>query len=615
MSAAPPPPERKAASSPDSLRKAVTAAATVPEELLRGARHLSRNLASLTRDEYARFLVLAGLIGLAAAVAVTAFYLLIDVIQHLTLGWAEASSLTQALVIPLLVGAGLVVSQVLVRYGAGDSTGENVPDVMYRANLRGGLVPGPPVLAKSLAAAVLIGTGGSAGAEGPVIVGGAALASRIGRWLSASPHRLRTLVGCGAAAGLSAAFNAPIAGVLFGIEKILGAAGGVSLGPFVVASIVAATASRAIFGNHPVLAVPLQYGLRSAWELPLYGLLGLAAGIVAVLYARTVWRVQDWVSGRARWIAIVTGAVLVGGLDVGFRADLWGHGHQAVNLAALVDRSTLFLLGLCAAKLVATSVTLAVGRAGGVFTPALFLGAALGTAFGQAAGTLPGLSDRLSAGAFGVVGMAAMVAGATHAPLTAIMMAFELTGDYGLILPIMLASTIAYVFARRLHPESIYTEWLVRRGIVLSHGTDAVVLARSTVADCLTRNVATIREEAPLPEISEILRRSQQTSFPVLDRDQRLVGMIAADQVHAAVSEATAPGSMATAAELMQSDPARVLAEDTLLTALRRMAAVDIDVLPVVAREDPSRLLGVVTQADVFRAYERSLMAEQGPGG
>jgi CIC family chloride channel protein len=139
------------------------------------------------------------------------------------------------------------------------------------------------VLAKSLAAAILIGSGGNVGAEGPVIVGGAAAASRIGRWLNASPHRLRTLVGCGAAAGLSAAFNAPIAGVLFGVEKILGAAGGVSLGPFVVASIVAATAGRAIFGNHPVLAVPLQYGVRSAWELPLYALLGLITGVGAVV--------------------------------------------------------------------------------------------------------------------------------------------------------------------------------------------------------------------------------------------------------------------------------------------------------------------------------------------
>lgn len=596
---------------PGRLRDAVAAAATVPEDLLRGARHLSRNLASLTRDEYARFLVLAGLIGLAAALAVSAFYAVIDLVQGLTLGWADASPLTEALVIPLLVGGGLVASQVLVRFGARDSSGENVPDVMYRTNLRGGAVPGGPVLAKSIAAAVLIGSGGSVGAEGPVIVGGAAVASRIGRWLAASPHRLRTLVGCGAAAGLSAAFNAPIAGVLFGIEKILGAAGGVSLGPFVVASIVAATASRAVFGNQPVLAVPLEYGLRSVWELALYGLLGVAAGIGAVVYSRLVWRVHDWVNARSRGVAILTGALVVGGLDVVFRADLWGHGHQSVNLSALVDRSAPFLLGLFAAKLVATSFTLAVGRAGGVFTPALFLGAALGTVFGKVAGTLSGVPETLAAGAFGLAGMAALVAGATHAPLTAIMMAFEMTGDYALILPIMLSSTLAYVFARRLHPESIYTEWLVRRGIVLSHGTDAVVLARSAVAECLVRDVATVSVDASLPEITEVMRAAPQTSYPVVTAERRLVGMLNTDQVHAAAANGATSGLVPTARELMHPDPAQVVPDDTLLTALRRMAALDVDVLPVVDREGTGRLEGVVTEAAVFRAYERSLHAEQ----
>lgn len=596
---------------PGSLRHAVAAAATVPEELLRGARHLSRNLASLTRDEYARFLVLAGLIGLAAALAVSAFYAAIDLIQGLALGWAEASPLAEALFIPLLVSGGLAASQLLVRFGARDSSGENVPDVMYRTNLRGGAVPGGPVLAKSIAAAVLIGSGGSVGAEGPVIVGGAAVASRIGRWLAASPHRLRTLVGCGAAAGLSAAFNAPIAGVLFGIEKILGAAGGVSLGPFVVASIVAATASRAVFGNHPVLAVPLQYGLRSAWELALYGLLGVTAGIGAVVYGRMVWRVQDWVNARPRWMAIVTGALVVGGLDVVFRADLWGHGHQSVNLSALVDRSALFLLGLFAAKLAATSFTLAVGRAGGVFTPALFLGAALGTVFGKLAGTLSGAPGASTAGAFGLAGMAALVAGATHAPLTAIMMAFEMTGDYALILPIMLSSTLAYVFARRLHPESIYTEWLVRRGIVLSHGTDAVVLARSAVADCLVRDVTTVPVDASLAEITDVIRGTPQTSYPVVTAERRLVGMLSIDEVHSAAANGVTSAPAPTARDLMTPDPAHVVPDDTLLTALRRMAALDVDVLPVVDREGSGRLEGVVTEAAVFQAYERSLLAEQ----
>lgn len=590
------------------LRVAANAAAGAPEALLKGARHLSRQLASLTSDAYARFLVLAAIIGLAAAMSVTLLYRVIDAVQGLTLGWVGALPFTHVLVIPLLVAAGLLVSRLLVRHGAGDSIGENVPDVMYRASLSGGQIPGRPVLAKLSAAAVLIGTGGSVGAEGPVIVGGAAVGSRIGRWLGASPHRLRTLVGCGAAAGLSAAFNAPIAGVLFGAEKILGATGGMSLGPFVVASIVAATASRAVFGNHPVLAVPLQYGLRSAWELPLYVLLGLVAGAGAALYSRTVWRMEDWFSGRSWWTAIGLGATIVGGLDLFFRADLWGHGHQAVNLVALAERPALFLAGLFAAKLVATAVTLAVGRAGGVFTPALFLGATLGLAFGAAAGHLPGAERWLTPGAFGVAGMAAVVAGATHAPLTAIMMAFEMTGDYALILPIMLTSTIAYLVARRLHPESIYTEWLVRRGIVLTHGADAAVLARNTVADALTRDVVTIPGDATLAEATGLVQASAQAGFPVVGADGRLLGMLLDEEVRGAAAAAAAP----LARDLARPDPDPVTADDSLLTALRRMAARDVGVLPVVARGDGARLVGLVTRGDLFRAYERALLLEQG---
>jgi CIC family chloride channel protein len=399
--------------------------------------------------------------------------------------------------------------------------------------------------------------------------------------------------------------------VLFGVEKILGAAGGVSLGPFVVASIVAATAGRAIFGNHPVLAVPLQYGVRSAWELPLYALLGLITGVGAVVYSRTVWRVHDWFAPRARWIGILGGVVLVGGLDLYFRADLWGHGHQAVDLQTLAERPALLLFGLFAAKLVATAVTLAVGRAGGVFTPAIFLGATLGMGFGVLAVRIPGAAAYVSPGAFGVAGMAALVAGATHAPLTAIMMAFEMTGDYGLILPIMLGSTLAYLVARRLHPESIYTEWLVRRGIVFTHGADAAVLARNTVTDCLRSGVRALSPETPLAEIAELLRLSDQPGYPVVDPDHRLVGMISASELRTA-SAGAGSGGVTTASRLMQANPARVMVDDTLLTVLRRMAALEVEVLPVVERENHAQLVGIVTRGDVFRAYERALLLEHG---
>jgi CIC family chloride channel protein len=571
---------------------------------------LAAALAALAGDEHAILLALAVVIGAAAGAAVILFYKTIDLVQDAVLRGATHAPVPDIVLIPAVVAAGLAGCRALIRWGAHGSTGENIPDVMYRVTVKGGVIPGVPVLVKTAAAALVIGTGGSVGAEGPVVVLGAAAASRIGRWLRASPNRLRTLVGCGAAAGISAAFNAPIAGVIFGVEKILGAAGGMALGPFVVASILAATVGRAVFGDQPVIALPAEFGIRSGWELLLYVGLGLATGVVAVLYARGVWKAQDTFPRlRAPWVQVTAGALLVGGLDVAFRADLWGHGHESLNVGIVAARTAPFLLALALAKLVATAATFGAGGTGGVFTPALFIGGTLGGACGvTAAALLP--SWHLAPGAMALVGMAGLVAGATHAPLTAVMMVFEMTRDYGLILPLMLTSVLAYVIARRLHPESIYTEWLRRRGVSLSHGADATLLARITVAECFNREPVTVREDAGLPVILAVTRASRQTEFPVVSAEGRLAGMLSREAVREALANGDHLAPVLVAADLIRPQAERVTPEDSLLTALRRLGAQDVDSLPVVATDDGERLLGIVSRQDVMAAYERQLTAE-----
>jgi CIC family chloride channel protein len=563
----------------------------------------------LRSDEQTVLLTLAVVIGAAAGGAVVVFYKAIDVVQAAVLRGTIRAILPEVILIPLAAGLGLAACWSLIHWGTRDSPGENVPDVMYRVNLKGGVIGSTKMLFKTLGAALVIGTGGSVGQEGPVIVAGAAVASRIGRWLHASPNRLRTLAGCGAAAGLSAAFNAPIAGVIFGIEKILGSAGGLALGPFVVASIIAAMVGRAAFGNHPVLALPASYGLGAPWELVLYVPLGIATGAVSVLYTRGVWTAGDLFRRLDKpWKRLVVGAVLLGALDIAFRANLWGHGHQSLDAALVASRSALFLLGLSAAKLVATAVTLGAGGYGGVFTPALFIGATLGGAMGVAAqnwlGGLPTVP-----GAMALVGMAGVVAGATHAPLTAIVMVFEMTGDYGLILPLMLTSVLAYGIAHRLYPESIYTEWLVRRGVVLAHGADAAVLARIPVSDCLNRQPATIREDAHVASIVDLARHSRQVDFPVVDADGELVGFLADSTLRAAVDDGRL-SDVVIAADLAHPVDLHVTPDDSLLTALRRLGALDVNSLPVVSRDDPNHLEGTVSRQDLLAAYERALTLE-----
>lgn len=571
---------------------------------------VSRAVAALGSDEQTQLLTLAVVIGTVAGLSVVVFYKTIDVIQALVLRGALRFPIPAFILIPAFVAVGIGVCRMLMRWGAKDSPGENIPDVMYRVAVKGGVIRFGPVLAKTLGAAVVIGTGGSVGAEGPVVVLGAATGSRIGRWLKASPNRLRTLVGCGAAAGISAAFNAPIAGVIFGIEKILGAAGGMALGPFVVASILAATVGRLAFGNHPVLALPGAFAFGSPWELFLYVGLGIVCGGVSVLYSRGVWRTQDLFDRlRSPWLRVALGALVVGSLDLAFRADLWGHGHESIDLGAMMGRGALFLLALAGAKLVATSVTFGAGGTGGVFTPALYIGATLGAAYGVAIhGALPMAAE--GPGALALVGMAGLVAGATHAPLTAIMMVFEMTGDYGLILPLMLTSVISYGIARRLHPESIYTEWLVRRGVVLSNGADAAVLTRISVQECLNAHPTLIQDDTPLEAIRRIIQETRQTDFPVVDGSGALVGMLSSIGLRDALADGAPPGGLVLAADLVVPETDPVTSDDTLLTTLRRFGTRDANVLPVVDPSRRDRLVGIVSRQDLLGAYERALTSE-----
>ncbi len=574
------------------------------------ARAVSTNVIGLGSDEQARLLGFAVVIGAAAGAAAVVFYEAIDLVERLALRGVIGSPVPADVGMPGIVALGLVACRALIRWGARGSPGENIPDVMYRVTVKGGFIPSRPVAVKTAAAAIVIGTGGSVGVEGPVVVAGAAVGSKVGRWLRASPNRLRTLVGCGAAAGISAAFNAPITGVIFGIEKILGTTGTIALGPFVVASILAATVGRAVFGDHPVLAMPAVFSIGSAWELVLYVGLGVLTGIVSVLYSRGVWKAQDLFDRvRSRWVQVALGALLVGGLDLAFRADLWGHGHESLNIGIVASRTALFLLALTAAKLIATAVTFGAGGTGGVFTPALFIGATLGGSYGVALEKLLP-SWHLAPGALALVGMAGLVSGATHAPLTAIMMVFEMSGDYGLILPVMLTSVLAYLVARRLHPENIYSEWLVRRGVVLSHGADAAVLARVTVGECMNREPAVVSESADLPTILRVTEASRQTDFPVVDAEGRLVGMLSREALRSAGRDGEALVSVVLAADLVVRDVERVTPEDSLLTALRKLGRQDVDYVPVVAVRGRERLEGIVSRQDLVAAYERALVAE-----
>jgi CIC family chloride channel protein len=322
---------------------------------------------------------------------------------------------------------------------------------------------------KSLASALCIGTGGSVGREGPIVQIGSALGSSIGQWLRVPPTRLVLMVACGAAGGISATFNAPIAGVLFGLELILRAFSAEAFGVLVVSSVTANVIARAIVGDDTILHLP-HFGLGSSWELPLFALLGLLAGPLGWLFARVLYLIEDACDALWRgpeWLRPAVGGLLLGALLLAL-PQMYGVGYPVLQKGISGGYLLGFLLLLLVGKMVATGLTIGIGGSGGVFAPSLFIGGMGGTAFGLVLAALfPAL--HLSPGAFGLVGMAAVFAGAAHAPITAVLIVFELTGDYAIILPLMFAVSLATGVSHLISQDNIYTLKLLRRGVDIDH--------------------------------------------------------------------------------------------------------------------------------------------------
>jgi CIC family chloride channel protein len=500
-----------------------------------------------------------------------------------------------------------------------------VPDVQLAVVRRGGRVPLGTTVGRTVASAITLGGGGSAGTEGPVVVLGAAAGSTLGRAFRFARERTAVLVGAGAASAIAAAFNAPLAGAFFALEEILGDFKVASFPPVVIASVVGAVVSRAVFGNHPAFPIPREYGYTSVREVVLFfPLLGAVCGAVSALFVRTYFdlggRLGAWLSpapdaprGRRRMAALVpwlAGAFvgLVVHVSAGF---LVGTGHLAIPLAAFGRLAwwALFLLAL--GKILVTTVTLHGGGSGGLFTPSLFVGAAAGGAVGVALhGLFPGLP--ITPEAYAIVGMGAVVAGATGAPITGILLVFEMTNDYALVVPLMIAVVTSHVVSRKLVRDNLYSGWLRRRGEHLEHGTDRDVLAGMLVADACERDAVVVREDAPVAHLLDHLGHPDQSLFPVVDAAGSYVGALAAAELGQVARAGHALDAVLVAADVAQ--PWEVLApDDSLLDAVRRMGVRGSASLPVV---DPAtgRLVGVVTRSRILGLYERAVAAEPEPG-
>lgn len=554
---------------------------------------------------------LAAIIGVAAGLGVVAFYRLIDLAHRFFADYlgARIDAVAHTITLPVITALGIYAAWLVVRR-SGIPDGQNVSDVQLSVAKRGGRVRGRHVAFRTIASALTLGSGGSAGGEGPVAVLGSATGSAIGRWFRFSPRRVKILVGCGAAAGISGAFNAPFAGAFFALEEVLASFSVSAFSPVVVASVVGALVVRPFLGMSPAFELPAQPEGQALTILLLFPLLGVVCGAFSALFSRVFFGAADWarrVPGPAALLPLL-GGLLTGLIVVASGGLLVGDGHLAIPSSIFGGLAWYVLIALAVAKILATSLTLQWGGSGGVFTPALFVGAALGGGLGRlAAELLPAWG--VNPQTWALVGMGGLVAGAARAPLTAIFMVFELSDDYTLVLPLMLVSVIALAVSRRLTPHGLYDGWLARRGEHLAHGADRALMERLRAIDAIDRRTLTVPARATLEEIVEAAQHTRQPAIPVLDDDGVLLGVITYDELRQVMLDRGELAPVLIAADL--AEPVEVSTPaDSLRVALRRMNARELDLLPVVENEHSQHYLGTISRADLLTAYERELVHE-----
>ncbi len=526
-------------------------------------------------------------------------------------GWTEYATHTwgyPALFFALILGG--LLTAIIVVYLAPEAKGHGVPEVMMALITRGGRIAPRIVVLKVLGSMLTIGVGGSAGREGPIVQSGSALGSTVGQWFNMAEERLKVLVAAGAAGGIAAAFNAPIAGSIFALEVILGEFGIAYFGVVVIAAVAASIVSQAYLGQQPAFHVP-AYGLNSPWELPFYLGLALLCALLAVFFIRLLYAFEDFFE---RWhipelLKPIIGMVLTGAVALAFPQVL-GPGLEFIGetIAENMQEPAFWLLALALAKLLATSFTLGAGNSGGVFAPSLFSGAALGGAFGiwvqHAFPQLP-----INPGAYALVGMSATFAGAARAPITAVLIVFEMSNDYRLILPLMFATVISTLVAHYLHPESIYTLKLVRRGITWRFGRDKDLMERIPVSEAMNPNPAFVPESMPARLLLDTFTETHSHGLPVLNSRGELVGVVTLTDYQKALQRSDF--GQLRVGDIMTREVKVAYPDENLWQVLRRMGIHNIGRLPVVSRQNPKQLVGWIQRRDIIQAYNLALAKQE----
>ncbi len=572
----------------------------------------------LSPTERQRLFGLTVAIGGVCGLVAVAFHESIQFLQEQTINRAlELSSnawIAWVIAIPTI---GALLSGILLYYAVPGARGSGIPQVKVAYAIKGKRLRLRDSLGKFVIGTLQIGTGSSLGREGPTVQICSGVASTMGRLIGVSPQNLRLLLPVGAAAGIAAAFNAPIAAVTFTIEEIVGTLDQTLLSGVIVAAALAAVVERTVLGEHPVFTIPQGYGLDHASSLLLYAALGLAAAFVSITFTEALLWLRKWFAARTSWPGWAKPAL--GGLGAGVLATtallllhtngITGGGYDVLGTALSGNLAVEVLLGLCALKLVATVASYSSGGAGGIFAPSLFIGGMLGGAFGALDVVIFGHAHS-EVGSFALVGMGAVFAGIVRAPITSVLIIIEMTGGYSLTLPLMIANMTAYGLARQLRPTPIYEALLEQDGISL-HTKPPVDSIDGLAVSRVPLDTAPFESFLPNVNVEALIEASEhagrQEVFPVVDASKRLLGIITLADLTALAAEAHLE-HLVCAADLMRP-PISLRVEDSLNSALDRMLNEGVHELPVVDSE--LHVLGMIDEAAIAHVYMQTRRARR----
>ncbi len=548
------------------------------------------------------------LIGLLVGLAAVGFHELISFIsrsiEDIRMWLGNSWGNLWIVLIPAL--GGLLITPIVVSWSP-DVRGSGIPGVMLAVSNFSGKLAKRIALWKPIASTISIGTGASLGTEGPVVQMGASIASMISDWLKLSSMTRRNLVAVAAASGIAATFNAPIAGVLFALEVILGQFDNRHFVGVVIGAVSAAIISHQLLGNNLAFSVP-NYQFQELSHLPLYFILGILAAFASLVFIKMVIWGENILMHIPPWFRPALGGLMVGMLALTTPAIL-GEGYRTTESALAGEMAGFgFLVYLTLAKMLATSISLGSWGAGGIFAPLLMIGSTLGAALAQVAGLFGHIE---STGPFALVGMAAMFAGTTRAPMSTILMIFEMSGSYGMVLPLLLSTVLATLIADMLHPEPIYQVILSRKGLSLLRARESDFLQTITVREIMDKDIPRLDANGTLKNLKEALADTHHHGFLLFKQEdpEHIFGIVTMSDLERA--RQTGLPLSTKLHDIGMRAISSALPDEPISDVLERMAQLDIGRMPVVDPLDTRKPIGFVRQADLAKAYYRAVMRQR----